>query len=144
MNKHNKIALYVAPFLIIGGYVLTDFYLIEEAAEQRVYELKSDGNCDVLNKSCILSAGDFKVSVYDQDGTTFINGTHPLSSAVLFVLNQDDEGSVYKMTMDNNSLYYWKAETKINDLLHSIPSVKLRIIVEMNGDEYYQEFSTSK
>jgi len=144
MNKHTKLAMYVAPFLIIGGYVLTDFYLEDEAAEQRVYELKSDGNCDVLNKSCIISAGDFKVSVYDETGTTFINATHPLSSAVLFVIDQQDQGKAYKMTMDKNSLYYWKVETNVSELINSTPSVKLRVIVVMNGDKYYQELTTSK
>lgn len=142
MNKHTKIALFVAPVLIILGYILSDIYLENNAYNDKVVQLLPVGNCDVLNKSCVLEADDLQVSIYDENGTTFINSTFQLTKATLFLVDINGQSTVVEMTQHNNA-FYWKQETQLRQLTsNSGDKYKLRLIAEIKGGKYISEFYT--
>jgi hypothetical protein len=142
MNRHTKLAFFLAPFLIIGGYVLSDLYLEDKAKEIKLYELQTKGDCDVLNRQCVLSAGEFEISVFHEKGITTVNSTFPLDTATLFLVDEKDQSTPYRLGM-KDSPYYWKRETPLGTLVaNQGDRYKLRLIAEIKGAKYIAEFYT--
>ncbi|XPF92556.1 hypothetical protein ACM9HF_10950 [Colwellia sp. RE-S-Sl-9] len=142
MNKHTKLALLVAPFLILGGYIASDLYIENQAEKTRVFQLEPTGNCDVINKSCILKSGEFEVNIYDEEGITTVNSTFPLDSATLFLVSENEEVTVYPLGM-LDSAYYWKSSTALHQLVSTQGAqYKLRLIANIKGGQYISEFTT--
>lgn len=142
MNKHTKIAIFVAPILILGGYILSDMYIENKADENRIFELVPYGHCDVLNQKCILKSGEFEVNVFDKDGVTRINTTFPLDTATLFLVDEKNNPTTYQLGMID-SPYYWQRETSLRSLIpEKGQRYKLRLIANIKGGQYISEFYT--
>jgi len=140
MNRHTRLAILVAPFLLIGGYIASDFYIDYQAKKNRVFTLAPFGHCDVINQKCILKSGDFEVNVFDQQGITTVNSTFPLDSATLFLVKSTKDVQAYPLSM-NDSPYYWQHETQLRSLLSNKgDNVKLRLIARIKGGQYISEF----
>lgn len=142
MNKHTKMALFVAPILIILGYVLSDMYIENKAYEDKVVQLIPIGHCDILNKGCLLKTDDLQISVYDENGITFINSTFQLTKATLFLVDSNNIVTSVELEM-HNSPFYWKKSTQLSQLVPNIDDkYKLRLIAEIKGGKYISEFYT--
>ncbi len=140
MNKHTKMALFVAPFLLVGGYIASDYYVEYKAQQKRVFQLIPQGHCDVINQKCVLKSGDFKVNVFDEQGDTHINSTFPIDSAVFFIVNEQTQG--YPLVMKDNP-YYWHQKTPLRAAVaEKGQKQKLRVIVKIKGGQYISEFYT--
>lgn len=142
MTRHSKLAMFLAPFLIIGGYVLSDLYLEDQANELKLFELKPTGHCDVYNDNCILKSGEFEINVMHQGIVTTVNSTYPLDTATLFLVDTQGEATPYQLGM-KDSPYYWKRETPLGELIaNKGEKYKLRFIGEIKGGKYIAEFYT--
>ncbi|SEL51137.1 hypothetical protein SAMN05216262_11295 [Colwellia chukchiensis] len=142
MNRHTKLALMVAPFLILGGYIASDFYVEQQAQQTRVFKLQPFGHCDVLNQKCILKSGEFEVNIYDKAGITTVNATFPLDSATFFLVNSSNQASVYPLGMQD-SAYYWQSPTPLRERISTAGEKhKLRLIANIKGGQYIAEFNT--
>ena len=141
MNRHTKIAILVAPILAIFGYALSDMYMESKAMEKRLFVLEPEaGFCDVIGKNCILRSGDFKVSLYQEDGLTTLNSTFPLDTATLFLVDDTGGVSPYQMGM-KESPYYWFQKTAIEKVHANAGSKQLiRLILTIKGGQYVGEF----
>ncbi len=140
MNKHTKIAIFVAPFLLLGGYIASGYYLESQAKTDKVFKLEPEGHCDVFNKKCVLTTGEMKVSVEQNQQNTVINTTYPIDEAILFVVESEQDVTPYPMTMKQTP-YYWQSETQLAEkLANKSDNVKLRIIVKYQGDQYIAQF----
>ena len=135
MNRHTKVALMVAPFLILGGYIASDFYLEKQAEQTRVFKLVPFGQC-------ILKSGKFEVNIYDKAGTTTVNSTFPLDSATLFLVDKSNQASAYPLGMIDNP-YYWQSSTPLREQISvQGEKYKLRVIANIKGGQYIAEFYT--
>jgi hypothetical protein len=142
MNRHTKLALMVAPFLILGGFIASDFYMEHEADKLKIITLAPVGGCDVLNKKCILKSNEFEVSVYDENGITTVNSTFPLDTATFFTVDENDVPTVYPLGM-KDSPYYWKNHTDLRNLVSNKgDKYKLRLVASIKGGQYIAEFHT--
>ena len=143
MNKHTKTALIVAPFLILGGYILSDMYLENQAQQQKVIALTQHNVCNVMAKDCILESGDLKLNVYEEDGLTMVNSTFQLDDVTLFIVpdaNDPVSAQSYPLTMDDNP-FYWNAKTTLSDHIQQKgDGVTLRVIATIKGGRYISEF----
>ena len=140
MNRHTKLAILVAPFLLIAGYIASDFYIDYQAKQNRVFTLSPFGHCDVINQKCILKSGDFEVNVFDKQGLTTVNATFPLDSATLFLVNSSKDVQAYPLGM-SDSPYYWQHKTPLRSLIpNKGDKVKLRLIAKIKGGQYISEF----
>ena len=98
------------------------------------------GFCDVIGKNCILRSGDFKVSLYQEDGLTTLNSTFPLDTATLFLVDDTGGVSPYQMGM-KESPYYWFQKTAIEKVHANAGSKQLiRLILTIKGGQYVGEF----
>jgi len=142
MNRHQKVAFFVAPFLAIGGYILSDMYMEYKANQTRVFQLIPEGHCDIINQRCVLKSGDFKINIYDKNGITSINSTFPLDQAVLFFVDGSEQIESYRMGM-KDSPYYWHRETTLRKRIGKKgEKQKLRVIASIKGGKYISEFYT--
>lgn len=140
MNRHSKTALFVAPILILLGYVLSDIYMEQEASKTKIVELVPFGHCDVKNQKCVLKSGEFEVNVMDSGGITTINSTYPLDTATLFLVDKNNHATHYQLAMKDNP-YYWKRETPLGGFVaNKGDKYKLRLIIEIKGGKYFAEF----
>lgn len=140
MNKHTKTALFVAPFLLVGGYILSDMYLESQADKNKVIQLTQNGVCDLFRKSCILESGELKLNVYQEQNQTVVNSTFQLDSVTLFVVGNDEAKTVttYELTMDDNP-FYWRTTTKLEQKITD-QGQTLRVIAKIKGGHYISEF----
>ena len=142
MNKHLKVAFMVAPFLAVFGYIGADFYNENEAAKTKIIQLVPEGHCDIINQSCVLISGEFKVNIVDKGGVTEVNSTFPLDSATLFLVDKSNTMTSYPLGM-KKSPYYWRSNTELRSLVsHKGDSYKLRLIAKIKGGQYISEFYT--
>ncbi|MBV1907831.1 MAG: hypothetical protein KUG78_00825 [Kangiellaceae bacterium] len=144
MNKHKKLAIFIAPFLMVVGYIASDYYLEYQAQEDQLFQLNVEGDCDVLINQCVLSAGEFKLNVFDVEGATTVNSTFPLDKLTLFIVDENNHSSPYILTKQQTA-YYWHVETPLRKMLSSsaLPQ-KIRIIAKVKGGQYISEFSTKE
>ena len=142
MNKHKKIALFVAPLLMVLGYLGSEFYLQYEANQIKIYQLTEESTCDILSQACILSAAEFKINILDKEGITTINSTFPLDSATLFLVDEQNNAVTYPLGM-KESAYYWRSPTPLRENNSAIGSrQKLRLIANIKGGKYISEFES--
>ncbi|WP_158970125.1 hypothetical protein [Paraglaciecola sp. L3A3] len=142
MNKHTRTAFMVAPILAVIGYIAADYYAEGQAEEQKVIQLLPFNNCDVINQTCILRAGEFEVNVFDKNNLTTVNATFPLDSATLFLVDKNNNPTPYPLGM-LQSPYYWHSETNLRDLIgDSGQGYKLRLVLNIKGGSYISEFYT--
>jgi hypothetical protein len=146
MNRHTKIAILVAPLLIVLGYILSDVFIETKADRSKVIPLQPEADCAVLQDECILTSGDFKIAVSDKAGMTIINSTFPLDSVVLFLVDENNKATAYPLSKIQTS-YYWQAQTPLRELAEELvseqaPRYKLRLIASIKGGEYISEFYT--
>jgi len=143
LNRHVKTALFVAPIMIILGWAASDIWMESQAMKSRIFELEvENGVCDVMSKECVLTSKDFKINVYEENGLTTINSTFPLDTATLFIVDQQDNATTYRMGM-KDSAYYWYQKTDLASLLQQPGSThKLRLIVTIKGGQYFVEFDS--
>lgn len=142
MNRHLKMAFMVAPFLAVLGFVGADYYEESQAAKVKVTQLSPEGHCDIINESCVLKSGEFKVNISDEDGITEVNSTFPLDTATLFLVDNEDQMTAYPLGMQK-SPYYWHSKTQLRSLVGDKgDSYKLRLILKIKGGQYISEFYT--
>ena len=142
MNKHTRLAFIVAPFLAIIGFIGADYYEEAVANDSKLITLSPDGHCDIINQSCVLKSGEFKINISDKEGITEVNSTFPLDSATLFLVDKHDDITPYPLGM-LKSPYYWRSETKLRSLIaNKGDSYKLRLIANIKGGQYISEFYT--
>jgi len=145
VNKHTKIAILIAPILLILGYAVTDIYSEHKAAEKRIFVMQVEGDsCDITADKCVLKSNEFKISVNHQNNETIINSTFPLDTATLFVVQDGSEVAIdYPLGM-NTSPYYWRTNTNLGERLASTgASQTLRIIANIKGGSYISEFTST-
>ena len=141
LNRHTKIAIFVAPILVILGFAASDLWLENKASEARFFLMTPDsGVCDIMASKGVLVSGEFKISVYQENGLTTINSTFPLDTATLFLVDENDIPSVFQMGM-KDSPYYWYQSTPLESLAKSPGSrQKVRLIATVKGGQYISEF----
>ncbi|MGB3725379.1 MAG: hypothetical protein WA981_06400 [Glaciecola sp.] len=139
LNRHTKIAIFVAPVLMVLGFAASDLWVENKAMKPKFFMMQPENNqCDILAKQCVLVVEDFKISVYLEDGLTTLNSTFPLDTATLFFVDENDNATTYRMGM-KDSPYYWYQVTNIEDTARA-GEQKVRLIATIKGGQYIAEF----
>ena len=143
MNKHTKIAIFIAPFLTIIGFAVTNMYEEQQAAENRIFSMGVQNQCDIKAKNCILVSEQFLLSISHRQGETLINSTHPLDTATLFIVNKNNNATSFPLGITDNS-YYWRVKTNLAAVIdHPGAEQKLRIIANIKAGSYIREFTST-
>ncbi len=142
MNRDKKIALFLAPFLLIGGYAATDQYLDSRQQPTELFQLQAAGDCRVFDGDCILQSGDMQINVTDRAGLTTVNSSYPADSVSLSLVYRDGREVIYGLDPLKNP-QYWQKETSIREAIdESDTADRLRIVVQVDGSHFLGEFRT--
>jgi hypothetical protein len=140
MNRDKKIALILAPFLLVGGYVATDLYMGSRDMPTELFELEAAGECRLFDGDCILQSGDMQVNVTDTNGLTQVNTSYPSDSVALSLVYRDGREVVYEFEQLSNP-QYWQRLTEIREAMFGSDSAdRLRIVVKVGGSHFLGQF----
>lgn len=134
MNKHKKLAIFIAPFLLIAGYILADYFAEQKANESRVFALTLQGQCELL-QACLLTSNKLQINIYQEEGNAIVNANYALTEAVLFIVSK--QVTKYQLTQKNNA-FYWQTGVAINT--NNQKQLKMRLIAKIKGASYISEF----
>lgn len=143
MNTHTKMAIFIAPFLIVGGYIAADYYAQEQDKSKNLFQLSLEGQCDLTRNPCILSNQQLTLILSDLSGVTTIESDHPVEEMILSFVNDYNKEIRYKMKADA-SQQYWQAQTEASSLLRESSVLKMRLISIVNNGYYFSEFYSRK
>ena len=139
MNRHTKIAIFIAPFLLIGGYIAADYYVQEQAKNRNLFELSLEGHCNLLKYSCILKNKQLTLTLSNKNNITQIESSHPLEQVFLSFIDKDNKETRFQMAANSNK-QVWHSETLASPILKQSPELKIRLIGFVNQGYYFSEF----
>lgn len=139
MNRHTKIAIFIAPFLVVGGYIAADYYAQEWAEKQNLFKLTLDGRCNLQQSPCIVKNKQLTVKLSNKNNITQIESNRPLEKVHLSFVDKDNKETHYLMKAEK-SKQLWYSETIASALLKQSSEIKIRIIGFVNKGYYFSEF----
>ena len=145
MTRDKKIALFVAPFLVVGGFIAADYYAryrtAEEAKEKKLFPLSLHSSCDISHNPCVLIHQPLQLELADNAGVTRLTSTHPLDSVTFSYLEPSGQEHSYQFSPYGDQ-QQWKKDTDLSNIAGQSPSLTLRLIVTIKSAYYFAEFTT--
>jgi len=138
-----KLAIVIAPFLLVGGYIAADYYSELQSEKKNLFKLVVQGSCNIIANQCSLKHDRLVLKLSDQQGSTRITSNHPLDSAGMSIVDNNNKELQYPLSSDNERLI-WQASTQLASLSEKTPQQKIRIIVTLNKGYYFSELTTSQ
>ncbi len=132
MNKHTKLAVMLAPFLAIGGYIASGYYVDEQNKKERFLKLESQGECKILQGNCELTNGKFRLNISQKEGITHLATTHPIDHAVISLVLDNQQEKLYKL-VENKDRFNWQTKTDLSD------KSKIRLLITISKTSYLAE-----
>jgi len=141
MNKDKRLAFILAPFLLVGGYVVSDQYIEHKANKTELFALASDGECAMFTGDCILQSGDMQVNITDIDGVTKSNTSYPVDTVAISLVYDTGKEVIYGLEKTANP-QYWERQTDIRSALtQSKTASTLRVVIKRKGSTYISEIN---
>lgn len=142
MNRDKRLAIILAPFLLVGGYVVSDQYIESKANEPKIFALSTIDECKMFTGDCILQSGDMKINITDENGFTKSNTSFPVDTVAISLVYNDGKEVIYGLEKADNSAQYWERKTDIRtSITQSGTASILRVVVNRKGSSYFSEFS---
>lgn len=142
MNKHKRLAIIIAPFLAIGGYIATDYYQTFQADKKRLHTLAVEGSCDINQGKCLLKGAGLILEYSKQGEMTNLESNVPLVTASIG-MKSDEMNKPYDLNPDSERKN-WKIATSEYFKKENANDDAVRLIVMTKGHVFFSEFSNSK
>ncbi|NNE64168.1 MAG: hypothetical protein HKN34_08795 [Gammaproteobacteria bacterium] len=141
MSRDKKLAIILAPFLLVAGYVLSDLYIEGKANAPRFFEFTPDGNCALFITGCILRSGDMEIDLTDENGITRANTSFPVDTVAISLVYDSGKEIIYELKKAANP-QYWERATDLRKAMIEDKTAKiLRVAVKRKGSTYLSQFS---
>lgn len=145
MNRHTKLAIFLAPFLLIGGYIAADYYanyeIQQQLVQKQMIQLSVLDSCDLNNDKCVLKNNEVTLSLAKHNNTLQISSTKAAEKIVISfegVSNVEKE-NVYHLTNTDLSKKIWQINGNVNNLSSS-NKTQLRLVAVIDNTYYFAEF----
>ncbi len=142
MSKHKKLAIIIAPFLAIGGYVATDYYDKHQTNKKRYHNIKIQGKCDIDRGPCLLEGAGLILEYTIKGDLTNIEANYPLGSAAISMKVGDNE-KPFNLTPVSNKKN-WTIQTSTYKHSETASSETIRLVVTAKNHTFFSEFSSTK
>jgi len=142
LNPQIKTAIFIAPFLLIGGFVAMDYYKVDDdPADKTLYQLQvANERCDFSNNSCRFSNNDVQLSVILEErldngsNTIRVTSEQALKGVAIALADIDDESSPVSMVAADDG-QHWRISIQIPPTIFPY----LRLVVSTHKGLYYAE-----
>ncbi|MDO6461978.1 hypothetical protein Q4485_14805 [Granulosicoccaceae sp. 1_MG-2023] len=140
MNKHTKLAIILAPFLAIGGYIASDIFLTKKQESTGQYlTLNQKTPCDLVNTPCDFEADRLSLTLRHENGKTILESTFPLTRAVVAWTSEDGEETRRQLIPDEKQRV-WSADSDFAAALDAEPGLTIRLATIITNLHYLHEF----
>ncbi|RLA06913.1 MAG: hypothetical protein DRQ51_07775 [Gammaproteobacteria bacterium] len=139
-QTHVRAAIFVAPFLIVAGYVITDYFSQKDdnkmLANNKTFELEINKNCQIKKGQCHLKYKNLTMSFsYDESLHQFyINSNTKLTGALMSVNINPLKESVFAFNSNNKIQWTLKLDQSNKKVFNEI-----HLVVEQKNTLYYAE-----
>lgn len=141
LNPQLKTAIFIAPFLLIGGFVAMDYYAKEEPPDNALYQLHPvHERCDFSNDKCLFSNDELQIHVTLEEqldsgrSTIRVASKQALKGVAIALADIDDESPPLNMAAGDDSRH-WHIDLQAP--LTIFPY--LRLVVSTGKGLYYAE-----
>ncbi len=141
LNPQLKTAIFIAPFLLIGGFIAMDYYAKEDPPENALYQLHPvNERCDFSSNSCLFSNDDLQLSVTLEEPLDPGSNTIPVTSGqalkgpAIAPTAIDDESVPLNMTPADDHRH-WHISIQIPPTIFPY----LRLVISTHQGLYYAE-----
>ena len=142
MNKHSKLAIIIAPFLAIGGYIATDYYDKYQTDKKRYHNITVQGKCDIDTGPCLLEGAGLTLEYTIKGDITNIESNYPLGSAAIGISNNGDDKPFNLIPQDDRK--NWTINTANYKQSLSTNEMAIRLVVTAKGHTFFSEFSNTQ
>jgi hypothetical protein len=136
MTKHSKIAIFIAPFLLLAGFITADWYQSKIQAQQ-IYPLTLNEPCDIRRQHCVLSNGKHQVALYPQQKQLVLNTTFPMQQAFLIRVDDDKNQQTIPLSKLDSPFYFYHDDASL--ITHQ-PNQQLRLVIRSELGQFIAEF----
>ena len=144
MNRHSKLAIMIAPFLAIGGYIASDFYVKHEQDSTEQYlKVSQEGPCDLVNTTCQFEADRLSMTLRHSEGQTILESTFPLSRAVVSWVDSNGEETRRQLQPDE-AQRVWSSESNFAESQATQGELTVRLAAVITNLHYLHEFTTGR
>jgi hypothetical protein len=128
MNRHLKIAFFIAPVLALVAYALTGYLTPKQKVSAGDYQLQQSGECRPVNSSCLLSYADFElklISKQKQDKLQLAIVSNQELDALSFAMSEDNISFKQFKIMKADNKKYWQVFLEKDQLLNNYKYIRL-------------------
>ncbi len=141
LNPQLKIAIFIAPFLLIGGYIAMDYFAKEDPPDNARYQLHPvNERCDFSNNNCRFSNDDLQLSVTLEErldngsNTIRVTSEQALKGVAIALTDIDDESAPASM-LSTDDRQHWHISIQMPPTIFPY----LRLVVSTDKGLYYAE-----
>ena len=150
MSPHMKIAIIVAPFLLIGGYIVADYYqtskekeyLAAEAQKTAAYNLLPDPACQLPAGKCILRKDQLWLTLSVDKDFYYLESNSDLQGVALGLAQSDRVTRPVQMQARGDRKHWLTLMRPLSNLRKESPLL-LRLAVVSDESRYYAEIKLS-
>jgi len=142
MNKHTKLAVIIAPFLAVGGYIATDFYDQYKKDQKRYHNITVKGDCDIVRGPCLLEGAGLILEYTITGGMTNLESNYPLGSAAIGMKGAGTD-KPYNLTPSSDQKN-WEINTSTYTGSSLSSGATIRLVVTSKGHSFFSEFSSTQ
>jgi len=139
MNRHLKIAFFMAPLLAIGAYIITGYLVDDKPATANQAQLQLIANCLPTENTCLFFVEDLELKLVSNEQKNqqqlAVISTKAISNLSL-ALGKNDSFMQFPMMKSDNSRY-WQIKLKPNDNIKK--HQQLRLAFTYNETSYFAE-----
>ncbi len=141
MNKHLRLAFIIAPLLLVGGFIAAEYYNKYTNSLKKYHHLAVQGVCDIFNGECKLQGAGLELKISNSNGTTHLNSNHPLSTAAIAVVDNDQEKP--RNLQSDDTRQSWIINTARYASKKEASSNQIRLIVSVDDEFFFSEFTST-
>lgn len=140
MNKHTKMAVLTAPFLAIGGYIASGYFLEKTVQAPRLLTLNQEAPCNMRDIPCVLKATGLTFQISDNGGETEVTSSVSMASITIAFVDRDGTESAYPLAPIDGPRT-WTAATNYSQLRSiSGTDITIRLAATVENLTYIHEF----
>jgi len=139
MNQHQKLAIIMAPFLIVVGYIAADYYVqatsAPSAIESQALPLSLSKSCDLYKDICQLTQDDLGLglSIQATSAQLLLSTNMALESVVLAFNSQQPQ------LLQQQDAHHWQMKLTENTAVIE----KIRLVISIDQRHYFAEINLS-
>jgi hypothetical protein len=146
VNRHLKTAFVVSPFLLIGGYIIADYYqtkkehdyLETRGPQFKAVELKLENGCELVKGQCILSSGNLNLDLFVSGDRYRLISNHRLDDVTMSLAQGENETRALILSPHKDQQQWSTAVRRLTNLDMDEP-LTIRLVARSNNVQYYAE-----